>query len=131
MSGLSRLTALEIFSNPRDLEITIGQEDGRGKFTFAIFRGPGHNFKLMLSSQPFAETQDEIVSEIGRILQFVCEFCTKELMDKGGFIHELLNPEGQEFDQSQILNQGQIDRILEELRQHKKASTHEMFVAAS
>lgn len=130
MSGISMLTALEIFTNPGDLEIIISQEKGEGKFMIGILRGPGHNYKMMLTSQPFAETQEEAIKVIEGILQTVSGVITKELKDRESLASQYLNPDGQEIDQSKVLNQDRIDQVLEELRQHQKASTCKMFAVA-
>ncbi len=128
--GLSMLTALEIFTNPGDLEVTIGQEDGKGKFAVGVFRGPGHNFKPMLTSQPFAETQEEAIKSVEEILQTVHEAMTKEFKDSRSIPSRVLKPEGVEIDQSKVLTPELISRILEELRQHRKASTYKMATIA-
>ncbi|NTV22523.1 MAG: hypothetical protein HGB03_03085 [Candidatus Yonathbacteria bacterium] len=119
--GLNLITALEIFTNPSDLEITVGQEKEGAKFAIGIFRGPGHNFKPMLTSQPFAENQENAIKFIAKILQTVHEV----LISRG------LNPTDQEIDQSKVLNQDLIARILEELRVCGKASTYKMLTPPS
>ena len=117
MSGISRLTALEIFTNPGDLEITIRQENGDGKFAIGIYRGPGHSFKPMITSQPFADTSEEAIKAIEGILQAVHESIAKEF-------------ENREIDKSKILDQSLIGRIIEELRLHQKACTYKMLAIA-
>lgn len=126
--GLSMITALEIFTNPGDLEITIGQEKEGAKFAIGIFRGPGHNYKPMLTSQPFTEIREDAIKAVEGVLQTVHEAITKQFKNSGSLASRFLNPDGQEIDQSKILNQDLIGRILEELRMHGKASTYEMLV---
>ena len=128
--GISMITALEIFTNPGDLEITIGQEKGGGKFAIGIFRGPGHNYKSVLTSQPFAETQEDAIKAVEETLQTVHEAITKESENRGSLASQYLNPDGQEIDQSKVLNQELIARILGEIRQLQKASTCKMLAAA-
>lgn len=124
--GISMITALEIFTNPSDLEIIIGQAKEGGKFAVGILRGPGHNFKPMLTSEPFAEKFDDAVEAIKGILESVREAMTKEFMDQKSLPSQYLNPNGLEIDQSKVLNPDLINRILDELRQHKVASTYKM-----
>lgn len=124
--GVSMITALEIFTNPSDLEITIGQEKKGAKFSIGIYCGPGHNFKSMLTSQPFAEKLEDAVNAVDEILQFVYEVIMKQFKDSGSFASQYLNPDGNSIDQSKVLNQDLIARILEELRVHRKASTYKM-----
>jgi hypothetical protein len=128
--GISRMTALEIFTNPSDLEITIGQEEGVGKFAIGIFRGPGHNFKPMLTSQPFGESLEDTIKTVEETLQTVHEAMTREFENKGSFVSRYLNPNGQEIDQSKVLNQDLIKWVLKELRQHQKASTYKRLAPA-
>ncbi len=126
--GLSMITALEIFTNPGDLEITIGQENEESKFAIGIFRGPGHNYKPMLTSQPFAEMREDAIKAVEETLQTVHGAITKEFKDSKSLASQYLNPDGQEIDQSKVLNQELIGRILDELRMRGKASTCEMLI---
>jgi hypothetical protein len=124
--GISMITALEIFTNPADLEITIGQEKEGAKFSIGIFRGPGHNFKPMLTSQPFAETQEDAIEAIEGILEPIHEAMTKDFADRKSLSSQYLNPDGLEIDQSKVLNPELITRILDELRRHRVASTYKI-----
>ena len=124
------ITALEIFTNPGDLEITIGQEKEGAKFAIGIFRGPGHNFKQMLTSQPFAETQEDAIEAIKGVLESIHEAMTKEFADRKSLPSQYFNPDGQEIDQAKVLNPDLISRILDELRQHRVAGTYKMLAQA-
>ncbi len=123
------ITALEIFTNPSDLEITIEQEKEGAKFAVGIFRGPGHNFKPMLTSQPFAEKLEDAVETIKRTLESIHEALTKDFADRKSLPSQYLNPDGLEIDQSKVLNPKLIARILNELRQHRVASTYKMLAS--
>jgi len=129
--GIIMLTALEIFTNPWDLEITIGQKKDGAKFAIGIFRGPGHNFKPILTSQPFAETREDAIRAVEKALQTIHEAVTKEFKNSRSLVYQYLNPDGNVIDQSKVLNPDLITRILEELRVHEKASTCKMFAIAS
>lgn len=125
------ITALEIFTNPGDLEITIRQKKKGSKFAIGIFRGPGHNFKPMLTSQPFAETQKDAVEAIKGTLESIRDAITKDFADRKSFPSQYLNPDGLEIDPSKVLNTELIARIIEELRQHQVASTYKMLAPVS
>jgi len=127
MSGITMLSALEIFNNPADIEIIVSEEKVSGKFAIGIFRGPGHNFKPILTSQPFAETKEDAVKEVDIILRSIHEVVTKEFENKESFASHYLNPDNKELDQAKVLNLGLISRILDELRQHQEVSTFTMF----
>jgi hypothetical protein len=131
MSGINRLTAIEIFTNPSDLEIVIGQEKSSGKYAIAITRGPGHNFKMMLDSEPFTEKFEEALKAVKTILETVQQSVKKELEDPKSFTAQFLNPDNQALDQSKALNPDLINRIMDELRQHRVASTYKMKPVAS
>jgi hypothetical protein len=132
MPGISRLTALEIFTNLNDLEITIEQEKGEGeKFAIGISRGPGHNFKPMLTSRPFAETLEAAVEAIKETLEGVRQAVSKEFEDPASIATRYLNPERGEVDPAKILSMDLIDRIVGELRSNRKASTYQMFAVTS
>ncbi len=131
MSGISRLTALEIFTNPSDLEIVIGQEKSNGKYAIAIMRGPGHRFKMMLDSEPFTENFEDALKAVKETLETIQQAMTKELEDPENLVTQFLNPDNQALDQSKALNPDLINRIMDELRQHKVASTYKMKAVAS
>jgi hypothetical protein len=129
--GISMITALEIFTNPEDLEITISQEKEGAKFAIGIFRGPGHNFKPMLTSQPFAEKFEDAIEAVKGMLESICAVLTKDFADQKSLSSRYLNPDGQQIDQSKVLNPGLISRILDELRQHRLASTYKILAPAT
>jgi len=130
-SGISMFTAMEIFTNPHDLEITVAKEGRSGKFAFAISRGPGHRFKRMLSSRPFAETLENVVFWTKVVLEGIRQTVIKEFEDNGSLLSQHLNPDGQTIDQSKVLNPDLINRIVNELRKHQTASTYRMPATAS
>lgn len=126
MSGISALTALEINNHPDDLQVSIFNEKESGKYGFIVCRGPGHNYKLLISTSPFADAIEEIVQEIKNLLTGIHSWATKELSDKDSVFAQMINPSGQ-VDVSQTLNPELINRILSELQQHQVADTHRMF----
>lgn len=127
---MTKGTAIEIFTNPGDLEIVIKQIDGKGLFAISICRGPGHRYKLLLTSEPFWETKEAAVLFVGEILQAAATISRAELEDPDSSIFRILNPEGGKIDESLILNQDLIDRILNELRINSHASTCNMLAVA-
>ncbi len=120
--GISRLTCLEIFTNPTDLQIMIGQEKNNGKYAIGIFRGPGHNFKPLITSGFVIESFKEAIEEIKKILESIHYTIESELKKKGSLLSSYLNPS----DQSKTLNLDLISRILKRLRQHREVDTAEM-----
>lgn len=130
--NMAPLTALEIFSQPDDLAFTTGQDkDDTGLFAFGVFRGPKHNYKTLLTTRPFAKTKEELLEFIKKELEELCEFCKRKLKDPNDIISRILNPEQKELDESKILNQDLIDRIIAELDRNGSASTWEVLAQST
>jgi len=121
------ITALEINNHPNDLYIEIGQEVEEGKYSIELSRGPGHNFKLLINTIPFAETIDEAVDEVKNLLSLIHSATTSELQSKESIVAQIINPGGCAVDVSKTLNPDLIDRILDELRKNQVANTRNMF----
>jgi hypothetical protein len=111
---VTRLTGLEIFTNPNDLEIMIGQDSHSGKFAMSVSRGPGHNFKPLLTSTPFAETFEGAVDAVKEVLAGIEQAISKEWTG----------------DRSAVLTADLIVLVVEELRRNKKASTYTILANA-
>ena len=126
MSGISRLTALEIFTNPNDLEIVIGQEKSSGKYAIAIMRGPGHRGKLLIDSEPTIEKFEDALEAVKTILEGIQQFMKKEFEDPKSLVSQFLKSDDQIIDHSKTLNPDLINRIMDKLRKRKIASTYKM-----
>jgi hypothetical protein len=129
--GLSWITALEMFTNPGDLEIAIGRANEGEKFSLNICRGPGHHYKPMITSTPYFDTVEEAIKEVKRILGDTHKALMKDFEERGSFPAQYLKPDGQGIDPEKVLNPELIERILAELREHQVASTHKMLAAKS
>lgn len=86
---------------------------------------------MLIMSQPFTDTQEDAIKAVEVTLQAVHKAITKEFKGSGSLASQYLNPNGQEIDQSEVLNQDLIALILEELRTHGEASTCKMLTQAS
>ena len=126
MSGISGITVgtlLEINNNPGDLKILIFKEsEESGKYGFFVSRGPGHKYKVLIVTIPFAGTIVEVVEEVKKILTETHSWVTKLLSDKESPITQILNPSGH-VDVSKTLNPEMIDKIVYELKKHQVADT--------
>lgn len=126
MSGISATTALEINNHPGDIQVSIYKvKEGDWKYGIIVCRGPGHSYKLLISTSPFADTVEQAVEEVKNLLTGIHSWATKELSDIGNPITQILNPSGC-VDVSQTLNPDLINKILNGLRQHQVADTHHM-----
>lgn len=127
MSGITVVTALEINNHPEDLYIQIGQETEAGMYAFSLSRGRGHNYKLLISTSPFAETIEQVVEEVKKLLSGIHLWATKELENKESLASQICNPGGMPVDISKTLNPDLIQRILSELQKNQVADTYKMF----
>lgn len=126
MSGITMSTALEIFNHPNDLEILIAKKENSSKYSILIYRGPGHNFKMLLSTEPFTEKLEDAVEMVKETLEFIQMAVMGEYKNPESIASKFLNPDGRAIDQSKVLNSDLIRRIIEELRKNQIASTYKM-----
>ncbi len=123
--GLSMLTALELFTNPYDLEVTIAQQGG--KYAFVIARGPGRERgKLMLSTSPVFASAEEAVSEVKQVLEIARQAIEKEFKNGRSFASAILNPKKKDLDPLRILSSSLIEQIGKKLLAENTVSTREM-----
>jgi len=118
------LTAFEIYTNPDDLFISIGGPSGeKNKFSVIISRGPGHNYKPLLTAPEAFKDKKEAMQSTENILRFVIEICGKELQKSGSPAAEILNPENRPIEEAYALNKEHIKEILKNLESSDKAET--------
>ena len=104
------MTALEIFGNPKDLSFTLRELKNDGPWGMLISRGPGHNFKPLLSgdSIPNKLNAMEVVKEV---LETVIKLGLAELPKFGG-------------DRELCLTEDQASKILEDLEKTGQCETY-------
>jgi hypothetical protein len=119
--GMSLITALEIFSNAYDLEIVIAKEAEGKQYTICISRGPGHNFKSMLSSAPFSEDLEKVIGAIKNTLEAAYAAANAEFAKPDGLLGSILD-----VDHKNILTPTLIAWICQELRTKQIASTYKI-----
>ncbi|MBU4284780.1 hypothetical protein KKF60_01515 [Patescibacteria group bacterium] len=77
--GISRLTAWEIAGNHDDIVVDAGGPDKKtGKFVGWITRGPGHNFKPLLNTQPIYDTLEQAKQAMKDLVVKINEFVDNE-----------------------------------------------------
>ena len=122
---LTLLTALEIFSHPNDLCINVFLDDKSRKWGVIIYRGPGHNYKLMLSSSPFLNTKSDAVNSVKKILLATCKASKDAIKDKDSFVSKLLKSTDPQLDKK-IIN-----KITQHLKNHDSVETHKLLSACN
>ncbi len=118
------LTALEIFTNPDDLEFSIGLEGN--KWAVIISRGPGHYFKLLLSSEHVFGSREAAIDKIKGELVFICEKGKEILGDSSNPAANVINPDNLPVGNMEVLTQERLEQIINELRANGMASTYKM-----
>lgn len=122
MSGIRRVTAFEIFTNPHDLEFRIPEVDG--KWAIIITRGPGHRFRMMLSSEPVFPNKKEAVDGVRNTLDLVRQACTQELSDPSSFAAQRMNPDNKSLEEAIVLTAAMQEHIIQDLQEKNASSTY-------
>lgn len=120
--GISRSTALEIFTNPYDLVFAVSEIDG--KWAILVTRGPESSFKLLLSTESILETKEEAIDGIDKALLYVIEGSAREIADSSTLVGGMLNPEERSLSEARVLTQELRQRILNELERDGSALTY-------
>ena len=124
MAGISEL---EIFTNPTDLLVVVSPHKDTKKYGIAICRGPGHNYKFLLTTDTFPfKTVEEAIETVKKTLEKIRKSAQDELESKDSLIASIFNPSGEKVDQSRVLNESHISWIVTELREKKEADTSKM-----
>lgn len=108
--GISVLTALEIFTNPKDIQVAVSQIRGKNEFAFEICRGPKHNYKPMLTSDPFPGDLDGAINRIKETL---------------GLIHKYVVEKSPNLAEHEHLTTELIEWIITQLKEKQLAQTWE------
>ena len=125
MPGISMITALEIFTNPKDLFFKISEGENN-RYGIIVCRGPGHKYKPLLTCAPIFDTADQALEGVKSSLEAILDVVAKELMGSKNFIAALCNPHGTPFDQSQVLTKELADRIMDTLKEKHVVETHQI-----
>lgn len=123
--GVSMLVAMEVFTQPNDLMITITDPDDEEKIAFVISRGPGHRFKMLLSTVPIFESREAAIKAVESILHGICESSREAFMDPKSTWGDMFNPGQKPIDESAVLNEERLAKIMEDLQAGNSAITFE------
>lgn len=122
MSGITLITAAHIAANPRDLMISISEENGM--WTIETSRGPGADFKRLLTSGPVEATMDRLLEDIPfLLLDDIVKPVLKELESSGSFLAAMFCGKDEKVDTSGFLDKDMADWIVKQLRESKCAMT--------
>ena len=123
--GVSMITGLEIYTQPDDLQFVVGEsEREKGKYGILISRGPGHRFKILISTPCAFDSREAAVGAVLDLLAAVCEAAKKELGNPSSFIAAIVNPNGRPVEDANVLTQERIEKIVEDLRAGRVANTY-------
>ena len=123
---MTALTALEIFSHPYDISIGVGQAKKGEKFAFAICRGREHEYKPLLSTIPYFESLEDALKKIQEILTTAIMYSLGELRNVESYASQVINPEGLDVAQLEVLNTELVQVILDQLRESRPVDTFDL-----
>jgi hypothetical protein len=86
---MTRLTVFEIVGNPDDIVVTHAGPDSQGKYSGWITRGPGHNYKPLVSSKGSFDTPQAAEHAMREIVDWAKAFAEKELADSNNPLNAL------------------------------------------
>ncbi|MES2622796.1 MAG: hypothetical protein V4576_00115 [Patescibacteria group bacterium] len=115
---MTALTALEIFTNPHDLSISVAQGEKNGKFGLAICRALEHNYKILIITLPCRETLDLIIAFVEELLMEAVNFGLEEQKDPESLTAALV-PAGTPG----VLTTDLIQAIVSKLRECQQVDT--------
>ncbi len=121
---MNRHSALVIFTNAYNIHLSVGQGSEEGSlFSFAIIHEKDKRYRPILSSIPYFKTLEEAIEGIKGILILAKDTSTQMLTDPENSVAEIINPGSQEIDQSLVLNDDLIEKIIEELKKNQSVDT--------
>ena len=120
---ISLIVVLEIFSNPHDLSISIAQDKDSKKWALLFCRGPGHGFKPLFESKFSFENSESVIGYIKEILDTIQKSVREDFEKREGLVFQILNPLSEKLDESRILNDEVITRIIKDLKEKNFAAT--------
>ncbi len=126
---MTLLTALEIFSNPDDLVISVKKPSETGSYRVAILRGERHHYKPLLTGDSGSKDFERVLSHVELTLTTAAEASRKHL-ENGGPTAEIINPEADPIDDACVLTGERIAWIMTELREKGECSTATFCAAA-
>lgn len=112
MGGITMVSALEIFTNPFDLSITVSKD------AVMISRGPGHNFKPIVSGEWKFENQKIAAEEVGKILKSCIKASSDALSDSENIFAKIINPRNEDLkdpEKATVLTNEMVDEIVKML----------------
>ena len=125
MNGITVQTALEIYTQPKDLYICVGKPQEEKKFAFTISRGPGHNYKQLVSSSASFETVESAIKEVKSLLKDCCQAAKKIISDPNNVLTIIFNPDNRPVLEDRILNDAFLEQIMLELEKNNEVDTCE------
>ena len=87
--GVSRMTAYEIYGNPKDIVCDASGPDSNEKFIGWITRGPGHNYKPLLSTRPTFASRKEAIQAMEVLVKAIKSVVAKEFKDKKDILSQI------------------------------------------
>ena len=119
------IDALEIFTHPKDLHILVGKMKDRSGWGMSLCRGPGHDFKPLVSSRKGLPSREKLIKLVRQVLESVVNVGEKELSDDKSLVGRLCNPENVPVEEADVLRQEDVERICESLCSSDEVKTYQ------
>lgn len=119
MGGLTLITALEIYTNPFDLDIIITED------ALMMSRGPGHNFKILLSGEWKFSDKIIIAEDIKNILKTIIDKNNTEISKPGSFVASICNPNNEPLNKAIVLTDNMLSEIILSLSKRGMVQTYQ------
>lgn len=118
------LTCLEVHNHPKDLYFRVGRSASNPeKWAMELTRGPGHGFKLLISSEPAFTSQENVVNSIRELLLSIQKIAVEELSKPESLFTKICGNISDVKDPNDVLNPALIDRICADLSRQEYAQT--------
>lgn len=124
----SFLKALEVYINPLNLCFCISEsEQDEGRFRLCITMGPAFCYRPVFGCNEFFGSRKDALENLKMVLENVRERCEREVLKPDSALIELQLTRTVGFhkiDQSKVLNEDRIKRIIEILTHSDELMTH-------
>lgn len=126
MGSLSVGVALDISTNPRNLQITVTKRKTSDDYGFMIIYGPKRDYAMIFMTEFFAKSKSECLEGLKELLERAKEVTIQTLGGDGGVITTCDDSQPEKVEIVELMDQNTINWILFELEHRGLAATFKM-----
>lgn len=123
MESLPFGIAIQICTNPHNLQIMLTKGKESDKFGFIIIYGPRNDYRLIFLSKFFAKSKEECLEGLKELLEEASIIAVKARGGRDGLISECYDGSPENFRAVELMDNNTISWILFELEQGRIAAT--------